>query len=363
MQIIIDATALNVYPVGRPGFHGGTELYLHYLAHGLSKNHTVDVVTPDLAVMQRRGPQLCYWPPTHHPQVADAVIMFHNLRNLEPYHADYLIWASNGLGAYLGPNDEFVEKVDAIPCFSRTHAELLCQRHKKVNPDKCYVTGLGVDLDDFKPGNKVPGRLLYANDPQRGLLNTLRIFEQVLTRVPTATLHVTYDVDRVFEERRWIAHSTSQELWEIQERMKELGEHVVNLKALERGDLIEEMRSCYLHVYPSAPPNSGSQIHGITQMELAACGVPLILSNTEAFPEVFGEAAEILPVPGALIPEWERRCTVEDWTDLVVDTMQYDKVKYDEMSQLSRALAEANTWDHVVQKWEAMLGELAGVPA
>ena len=56
MRLIIDATALDLYPVSTPGFHGGTELYLHRLAEGLAKNHTVHVVVPDISAEQQRGP-------------------------------------------------------------------------------------------------------------------------------------------------------------------------------------------------------------------------------------------------------------------------------------------------------------------
>ena len=93
-------------------------------------------------------------------------------------------------------------------------------------------------------------------------------------------------------------------------------------------------------------------------MECAAAGSALVLSDTEAFPEVFGEAAEILPLPGWFDPRAESRWTTQDWAEAVVELMR-DPDKWAEASRKARALAEKNTWRHVVDRWDAMLSELS----
>jgi glycosyltransferase involved in cell wall biosynthesis len=106
---------------------------------------------------------------------------------------------------------------------------------------------------------------------------------------------------------------------------------------------------------PSDPPNVGTQIHGLTQLECAAAGCALVLSDVEAFPEVFGTAAHILPVIGKYRPELERRITAEDYAAIVVELMR-DQEKWKHASTQARALAEQHTWSRVVDNWEAMLG-------
>lgn len=373
INIIIDATPLDLYPFGKPGFAGGTELYIHQLAAGLSKTHLVHVVTADLEQEEQRGERLFYWPKHVHPTVADAVICVHNLENVAPYAADHLILASNGIGAYLGPDDEFATGLDAVACFSQCHVDLLTRRHPKVSEEKCHITGLGVELDDYdqlgfygtldpmKQGprwnyEKVPGRMLYANDPQRGLWKTLDIFERVRKEVPDATLHIAYNWTKVFAMMQWSPSAMAEELWACRHKMATL-DGVRDLGELSRDAIIQEQLACQVHTYPSDPPNVGSQIHGITQMECAAAGCALVLSDTEAFPEVFGEAATILPVPGAFLPEIGTRMDAQDWADVTVTLMQ-DAAKWQEASAKARQLAEQNTWDHVVARWNAMLSAL-----
>lgn len=93
-------------------------------------------------------------------------------------------------------------------------------------------------------------------------------------------------------------------------------------------------------------------------MECAAAGCALVLSDTEAFPEVFGEGAEILPLPGFFDPRAERRVDTQDWAEVVVGLMR-DPEKWQAMSQRSRALAETNTWQRVIENVDAMLASLA----
>lgn len=370
MRIILDATALRLYPVGKPGFHGGTELYVKELAKGLSQRHTVHVVTPDLEAEEQRGPNEWWWGEQAHPTQADAVVMVHSLANVAPYSADFLIYATNGIDPMLGPNHEMASGIDAFPVFSQKHADLLMKARPTVKPEQCFVTGLGVNIWEFGRGAKgmptrtedfsvipTPGRMLYANDPARGLWHVLDIFDLVKAQVPHATLHVAYDFNRQFEPLRWQASHLAELMWDCKRRI-ESTEGVVNLGSLSSEHLVREQLQCQVHVMPSDPPNVGSQIHGITQMECAAAGAALVLSDTEAFPEVFGEAATILGVPGTYIPQVERRVDVQDWADVVVELMQ-DSEKWQAASQAARALAEQNTWAHVIERWEQMLATLA----
>jgi glycosyltransferase involved in cell wall biosynthesis len=287
-----------------------------------------------------------------------------------------LILAPNGVDPMLLPDGPTGFGVDAVACFSQVHADLLCQTRPQIPRERCVVTGLGVDLDDYVDpleqrhvppklppadhGLKVFGRMLYANDPARGLWHVLDVFDEVRRRIPEATLHVAYDFDRQFEHHRWEANWLAEMLWECKGRL-ETTPGVTNLGQLSRADLVREQLECHVHAMPSDPPNLGSQIHGILQAEMAAAGTPLILSKTEAFPEVFGEAAMILPLPGTYLPAIQRRYDAGDWAQAVVNVMREEKL-WTEMSQKSRALAGTMTWGAVITRWEAMLDDLQAHP-
>lgn len=367
MKILIDASPLDLYRGwSKPdAFHGGTESYVKVLVAGLAEaGHRVHVVTGDVEVDEQRGEREWWWPLDSHPTAADCIVAVHNLECLlrNDYSADLLVLASNGVDPWMGANGELAAGVDAYPVFSQTHANLLAANISQVDPDKCFVTGLGVTLHhDETHGSveswKAPGRIFVGNDPQRGLWHVLDVFDKLKPLVPHATLHVGYDFDRVFDAMRWSASAAAQMLWECKQRLAAT-EGVVNLGALSRQEVVREQLECQVHVWPSDPPNVGSQIHGLTQMECAAAGAALVLSDIEAFPEVFGDAATLLPVPGTFVPSAERRIDAQDWAEAIAELMG-DPEKWSEASRKARALAEQHTWERVIGNWEGMFEVLA----
>lgn len=361
MKLIIDGTAFKHYPFGRKdGFRGGSENYVAILAEGLAQKHEVHVVAADIQREERRGPNEWWWPEAYHPTEADAVLCAHNLEPVQPgspYHAPLVVWLSNGLGANLGPDDEWAQMIDGVACFSKCHADFLGVQHPRVARDKCYVTGLGVDLSLYDPKRpKVPGRMFFSNDPARGLWHALDVFDAVKKNVPDATLHVGYDFDRQFAVRRWKSSWQSEQLWECEKRLKGTP-GVVNLGSLTPEETRDQIHECHVHVMPSEPSNVGSQIHGLLQAEHMATGTPCVLSDIEAFGEVFGAAASILPIPGAYIDQLERRYDAQDWGEAVTRLMR-DNKKWHAASKKSVRLARTMVWPNVVKNVDAMLGDL-----
>ena len=386
MRLIFDARPEVMYPLGKEGFSGGSQVYIKAITAGLAdRGHEVHVITNDLEVDERRGPNLWYWPPTYFPRTADAAVMQMHARAEPEYEAAICVLMTSCVDPWLGPDHQFAASFDAVPVFSEVHKKLLCQ-HRPIPPEKCYVTGLGVELEDYfipddgqhpawysfpqttsgancrRMQQKVPGRLLFANDPARGLFNVLDIFDLIRQRLPEASLHVAYNFDQQHGFRAWEHSQMAELLWECKRRV-ECTPGVVKLGDLDRAGIIREELECQVHVMPSDPPAVGTQTHGITQMECAAAGAALILSDVEAFPEVFGEAATILPVIGKFVDDGAgggRRVDAQDYADAVLDLM-LDPAKWAEASRKARALAERNTWGSVVDRWEQMLAQVRGI--
>jgi glycosyltransferase involved in cell wall biosynthesis len=350
VKIIIDAKSLRLYPVGKPGFSGGTEEYARVLARGLARRNTVHVITPDLDMEEQRGPTEWWWPPMGHPTAADVVVKFHDLTNLN-YDCNVLVWASNGVGADLDGQEA---AVDAVACFSQEHVDLLANSIPAIGRDKFHITGLGVDVQRYpKDDRSVPGRIFVSNDPVRGLWHVLDVFDCVRREVPGATLHVGYDFERQFESRKWAQNIIAERMWETRRRLCSTP-GVVSLGALSPEQVTLEQIEAQVHVWPSDPPNLGSQIHGITQMECAAAGCVLVLSDIEAFPEVFKGGAIILPVIGKFFAGEDSRVSAQDYAGQVVRVMQDEeyRAKWRRKAQL---LAAKHTWAKVVARWESML--------
>lgn len=360
MNLIIDATPLDLYPFSKPGFTGATEIYAHKLAEGLAtRGHTVHVVTPDLTTLEHRAPTLFYWPKAWHPTEADAVVMFHNLEHIGPYSADLLILVSNGLGADLGPQDEFASGLDAVACLTKKHVDLLTLAHPKIDRSKCFVTGLGVDLSEYRgdilPARR-PGRLLWTSSPERGLWHAVDIFEHVQKDMPEATLHLTYDWERFFHRAKWDSNHQAAQMWQIKERI-DANPAIVNRGGLSREELIQAQLEAQIFLFPCDPQLIGSQLHSLAALEAAAAGCALVLSQSEALPEVFGSAAEILPIPGHFDPHIERRWDAQDWAAVCLALLQSPE-KWAQASRSARSLAERSTWGAVLDVWDAKLDEL-----
>ena len=337
------------------------------LAKGLAaEGHEVHVVTPDLDEDERRGESEWWWPSSYGPRRADVVVMVGSLAGAEHYEADGLVYATNGASLPDQLTAEVAGLVSAYPVFSRCHADLLC-RLNPIPPERCVVTGLGVDIDEYTPLSqksgwtgdrlRIPGRIWVGNDPARGLLPTLDVFDLVREQVPHATLRVTYDFDRQFEAQKWRQNAMGEMFWEMKRRLENTP-GVVALGSLSREELIREQLEAQVHLWPSDPPNVGSQIHGLSQMEAAAAGCALVLSDVEAFPEVFGEAAVCLPLIGTYLAAAERRVEAADYAREVVRLMTKPKA-WATASKAARHLAEKNTWEDVIGSWLLMLDALA----
>jgi len=370
-SVIFDGSVLRLYPFGKPGFKGGTEQYVETIAHGLAeRGYLVHVVASDLDQEEQRGPNEWWWPATVHPRKADYVVAVHNLQCMDEigYTAQNWILMPNGIDPDL-VHYEWGGRMNAVACFSECHVDLLTKARPSIRPEACCITGLGVNNLDY--GNRphvtfadsveryTPGRLLYANDPARGLYHTLHVFDRIREELPDAELRIAYDFARQFENWRWQVNALAEQMWWCKERI-ERGNGVVNLGALSHEALVAEQLACDLHVYPSDPPNVGSQIHGILQMELAAAGVPLLLSDIEAFPEVFGEAATLLPLPGTLAHAGDgelARIDYDDWAQTALGLMR-DRDRWQADSEAGRKLAAENDWSAVLDNWCAMLDAL-----
>jgi len=378
-SIIFDGRALRLYPFGKAGFSGGTEGYTRTIAAGLAeRGYLVHIVTPDLDHEEHRAENEWWWPPTAHPTRADYVVAIHNLEQVPGYVGQHFVLMPNGVDPALG---EGGDRLSAVACFSQCHIDLLTKTRPVIRPEICHITGLGVNADDYREryeadhwhpqiireqehgtirGGKVHGRILYANDPARGLWHTMHIFDCIRERMPKAELRIAYDFARQFEQWRWQASAVAEQMWWCKERIEQ-GNGVVDLGNLSREKLLAEQLSTDIHIMPSDPPNIGSQIHGMSQGELAAAGVPLLLSDIEAFPEVFKDVAAFMPVPGTMCVRDEEgdwsRVTYEDWAQEAVAIMR-DSDRWMEMSRRGRAWAENNDWSRVIERWDEMLMSL-----
>ncbi len=360
LRLIFDARPLTLYPMGKPGFTGGTEAVVHRLAAAMAKRgHEVHVITNDLQYEEHRGPNLWYWPKDNHPVVADIAIPIAHLETVGDLSAPLMVLLSNGIDPELAGHGDYV---DAFVTFTEAHSKLLAER-SSIPLEKCFVTGLGIDVKEMSvKATPVYGRLLWANDPSRGLWHMLDIFDHVKQAIPEATLHVSYNFDRQLYFHQWNANAIAEIMWKCKDRLENTP-GVTNMGNLSHEDLLSEQMECHVQVFPSDPQNVGSQLHGLTQMEMCALGVPLITTEIEAFPELYADCATFLPWPGQFEKYDKkrgemRRVTAKDWADEAVYLMKHPR-KWATASRKAKMVAKRHDWSTMYDNYEILFQQLA----
>lgn len=186
-------------------------------------------------------------------------------------------------------------------------------------PSKWAVVPNGCDPSLYEKVPRVPGRVVYASSPDRGLHWLLQEWPKIRRAVPHAELHIFYRFDS------WVDHFTSlvHEPWmdhtypemmarahyikECVRRLDGHGLHVV--KAVSRNRMIAEMSRAEVLAYP-CDTASYTEGFSVTLMEACASGMLPISTDVDALGSIYGGA-----VPLVQAPVGER---ISEFSDLVV---------------------------------------------
>ena len=174
--------------------------------------------------------------------------------------------------------------------------------------DRWRVLHNGVDLDSFRPGEKEPGKMIWASSHDRGLHWLLEAFPQIKQKVPHASLHIFYNFEGLqhfsnmspaIEAR----NSTYPELarrsrytLDAFRRLKGQGVHVH--ESVSRDRIRSEMATAEVLAYP-CDPVLYTETFGVTVLEACASGVVPILCTADAFEELWGSVGLNVPPPYA----------------------------------------------------------------
>lgn len=209
--------------------------------------------------------------------------------------------------------------VDFLAPLSSSHARHMSGM-TSMPRDRWRVMHNGVDLDAFKPGKKVPGKMVWASSHDRGLHWLLEAFPDVRRRVPHAELHVFYDFDGI---RRFAGlNGVSGTMAELAQRsrysleaLRRLSGHGVHAhESVSRDRIREEMASAEVLAYPCDPVHY-TETFGVTVLEACASGTVPILCTADAFGELWGPASLSVPPPFPEHKDEFRRLVVSALSD------------------------------------------------
>lgn len=322
---------------------GGRERATVAIAEQLAKRHFVTIFNPYPEENEKNG--VSYQPleniDKEHHQNLVAINGYDLLPGLSAQTKT--CWVQTGLPKITS----LLNDTDAVVVNSEAKLHYLNVPNRDlIRPPKAQIIGNGVDLAwwDGATYDRVPGRLLYSQSPDRGLHHILRWWPELKRRLPNLTLHVTYSIERIYDFQ-W-THELRAEMC----RTIDQGQHlpgVTFLGVLSAEDYRRELKEAELYVFPCDPGNHG-ETFSIGCMEACASYTPILGSGDVSIDEMYGEVAHILRGP-IFDQAW-----ISDIEILMTKPWQRET-----LVKNARALAEQFTWTKIADQWESLLLRLA----
>lgn len=209
--------------------------------------------------------------------------------------------------------------VDFLAPLSSSHARYMAPS-TAFPRDRWRVMHDGVDAASFRPGRKVPGKMVWASSHDRGLHWLLEAFPAIRREVPWAELHVFYDFEGL---RRYasmdgvtgLLAELSRRSRYTREALRRLEGHGVHAHgSVSRDRIKEEMASAEVLAYPLDPVHY-TETFGVTVLEACASGTVPVLCTADAFGELWGPASLSVPPPYREHKDEFRKLVVDVLTD------------------------------------------------
>ncbi len=240
------------------------------------------------------------------------------------------------------------ETTDFFCPLSRAAAEYL-KSQTSFPDDRWRVMHNGVDTDAFKPGVKIPGRVVWASSHDRGLHRLLEIWPKVRAPLPHAELLVFYDDVGMkrhaqINNPEWLWQELYRRAHYIQQACERLAQHGVTMfGAVSRERMQREFAQAELLAYPCDPVRM-TETFGVTVLEAMSAACVPVLTAADAFPELWGAACPMAALPydaGA-------------YSSLLIETMTNEGVMA-ECASRARARALDFDWKVLGSKLERFL--------
>jgi glycosyltransferase involved in cell wall biosynthesis len=251
--------------------------------------------------------------------------------------------------AYCKP--DFDNFVDVYTSPSDSHLEYI---HRFTpNRSKWEVLPNGCNPNSYDPNVKVPGRVIYASSPDRGLHLLLQAWPHIKRKVPAAHLRIFYNIDDWVNRCMPIHHHDIIDMAEYGcraryislalQRMRNMD--IQKIGSVSRTRMAREMSEAMTLAYPCDTARF-TEGFSVTTLEACASWTVPVISNTDSLGQIYEDH-----VPTVQHPIRDR---LPEFQDLVIRSLT-DPAFREEAVAKSRALALTYSWDKLVVKLEKIL--------
>jgi len=195
-----------------------------------------------------------------HTLIVSRYISFYEMfQNCSFYQS--FIWAHDILllpyGCNLNENQilkKWDKYINGCICLTEWHRNLFMEKYPSLN-NKITLINNGLDLDSFKANtnNKIKNKFIYTSRPDRGLNNLLKLWPQILEKIPDAILTISsYGEFPTTPEDKLLKNIIDNT------------DSIIHLGKLSVSKLYEEMASSEFWLYPTHWPETSC----ITALEM-----------------------------------------------------------------------------------------------
>lgn len=194
--------------------------------------------------------------------------------------------------------------VDVFTSPNEIHRDFLKEQIKPQNLN-WEILPNGCDPNAFPQLERVPGKVIWASSPDRGLHWLLQEWMTIKKAVPEANLKIFYNFDDWFAKMFHVNPGTFTDSVEelacraryIKEACKRLADHgVTHLKSVSRNQMAMEMAQAQVLPY-SCDPIRFTEGFSVTLLESCASGIVPITTKVDALPGVYGGVVPMVDMP------------------------------------------------------------------
>lgn len=224
------------------------------------------------------------------------------------------------------------------------------------NPAKWVTLPNGCDPDQYHDGPRIPGRVIWASSPDRGLDHLLEAWPAIKKAVPNASLRIFYKMkkwlDHFLNHPNPALHHTYPMQVNRAKRIKKSLDELKNsdvevFESVSRSRMAEEMSISTVLAYPCDTVDY-TEGFSVTLMEACASGTIPVTTNVDALGSIYGGSVPMVksPVGSHLV----------EFTDLVTKTLT-DEGFRSRVKPRARELAERHRWDVLAKRLERLIGD------